>query len=108
MRKPDEHIRTTLDAAFDGESLLPLSGIYILAYMGKTVYVGQSVDIPGRLLHHCARGNLLIDAWLYGMRFDYANIRLDILASSDQLWLKEAEAVCIQYFKPLLNTQLNT
>jgi hypothetical protein len=103
MRKPDEHIRTTLAAAFDGETELPYSGVYILAYMGKIVYVGRSVDLPDRLRCHCARGNQLIDAWLYGMRFDYQNIRLDILASVDPVWLKEVEDVCIKHFKPLLN-----
>ena len=110
-----ELTRTTLDKAFDEETLLPISGIYILAYMGNVIYVGQAADISDRMRQHCTglvAHPLPVDAWIRQMQFDYQNIRLDILETppmaEDRFWLNETEAACIRQFRPLMNDRLNT
>jgi len=116
MQKPKEFHRTTLNVAFDEHTVLPLSGIYILAYMGEVVYVGKAMDISARLRSHCViqarKRQQLIDGWLWNMVWDYGNVRLDILETPDecdeQQWLRATEAACIRQFRPLLNVRLNT
>ena len=111
MQKPKEFHRYTLNVAFDEHTVQPVSGIYILAYMGTIIYVGQSADIPYRLLHHCSRGRQRIDAWLRNMAWDYGNVRLDILETphgcNEKSWLNNTENACIKQVSPLLNVQLN-
>ena len=109
-----ELTRTTLDKAFDEETLLPSSGVYILAYMGNVVYVGRAVSISDRLRQHCTglvSQPLPIDGWIRQMQFDYQNIRLDILEvppmAEGPSWLSETEAACIRQFRPLMNDRLN-
>jgi len=110
-----ELTRTTIDKAFDKEALLPNSGIYILAYMGKVIYVGKATRVAERLRSHCATvatKNLAVDDWLQMMEWDYVNVRLDILevpsnVTDEFSWLKETEAACIHKFSPLMNDQLN-
>ncbi len=111
MRKPKEIYRTTLDKCFDGETALPISGIYIIAYMGKVLYVGKAYDFSHRFRWHLRVGDYQLDNWLRGMVFDFQNIRLDLLIAPDNVdyerWIREVEAMAITKFKPLFNNLLN-
>ena len=105
MDKYKSLTRTTIAECAD----LPHSGIYIIAYMGRVVYVGKSVLIGDRLGQHITnRAFELLGHWLDLMRFDWANIRLDALETPDdcdeEVWNKEAEALLIRRFNPLFNT----
>lgn len=112
MKSPKEYHRTTLACAFDGRTLLPHSGIYVLAYMGQILYVGKAEDVVDRFRLHCLHGRpLRVDGWLREMAWDYDNVRLDILETPDDVieshWLANTEAACIRRFSPLFNTQLS-
>lgn len=104
-------VRTTLDKI--GEVILPTPAVYILAYMGKIVYVGKAENsVEQRLSSHrtCAqRPSESLGKWII-KNADHSNIRLDILSAPDGApfnWAREMEAKCIRRFRPLLNTQLN-
>lgn len=105
-------IRTTMDKF--GIDILPNAGIYILAYMGRIVYVGRTIDsIEHRLRIHvysAEKKEEQLGRWLI-INADHENIRLDCLDIPDDVddmgWLKEVEEKCIKVFKPLFNSQLN-
>jgi len=106
MQQPQSYTRLMLANAFDGKTPLPITGVYILAYIGK------AADVAQRLYAHCSlqhRRLLPVDVWLANMH--YHNIRLDILEcpfDTDNIaWNTATEAACIRHFRPLLNTQLN-
>jgi hypothetical protein len=88
---------------------LPFSGIYIIAYMGKILYVGKaSVDVLGRISNHQSQFTK-IGVWLLKSKGDWENVRLDVLEQPDdanKTWLKDAEALLIRKFNPLFNTNL--
>ena len=100
--------RTTFNRAF--EEALPHSGIYIIAYLGKILYVGKAeVSVIARLNQHIKHLNTRIGVWLYGMELDWQNIRLDIIeppAYEGHYWLSRAEMACIKQFSPLFNKDL--
>ena len=107
IASPKEIIRTTVDEL--GNLGEPESGIYILAYVGKVIYVGKaSAGINARLRQHIVTHSL-VGQWLDTNK-DWANIRLDILVPPDnqdeKAWLRRAEVACINQFSPLLNSQL--
>ncbi len=110
MKNPIKH-RLTLDKAFDECTLLPYSGVYILAYMGKVIYVGKAENVSHRLYQHYTTPTLDVDDWLCGMVWDLDNIRLDILETPDDVdeayWLRETEAACINTFNPVMNMTLS-
>lgn len=107
MISPKERIRITL-----ADEIPEISGIYILAYMGKIIYIGKSEDnVALRLAGHKYNAiNELLGAWMIRCN-DELNTRLDILTPPDNSfvskWLRDAEAACILKFKPLLNEQFN-
>lgn len=99
--------RTTIAECAD----LPHSGIYIIAYMGRIVYIGKAVDVGRRLAGHITgRANEMLGNWLDAMRFDWPNIRLDVLETPDdadgQAWNSDAERALIRRFNPLFNKAL--
>ena len=96
--------RTVLSETAD----LPMCGIYILAYMGRVVYVGKATSgIAQRLEQHIEnRLYELLGYWMYMLQMDWVNIRLDVLEAPDDgtdYWLREAEARLIRRFNPLFN-----
>ncbi len=102
--------RTTFDQI--SEIILPASGIYIVAYMGKIIYVGKSKNLTHRIPAHiysADRNYEYLGRWLLINR-DHENIRIDILGTphdvvDEDVWLKKTEARCVQQFRPLFNTQ---
>lgn len=108
LSKPKDKHRTTM-AETDN---LPHVGIYVLAYMGKIVYVGKAEEsVIARLEQHCRNCNKeSLGNWLINLRDDWCNIRLDVLEPPDNgdthSWLVSAEAALIRKFKPLFNVQL--
>ena len=88
---------------------VPAVGVYVIAYMGKILYIGKSnQSINDRIISHIYKGDRL-GFWLRCMQFDWHNIRLDILEmpdDEDAYWLGEVENRMIRYFNPLFNTQL--
>lgn len=106
MQKYKSLHRTTLDKTDD----LPLYGIYVLAYMGKIVYIGQTTKGIGDRLSEHVRANDLVGEWIHKLIPDWANVRLDVLEPPDEgarYWLNEAEAAMINYFTPLFNELCN-
>ncbi len=105
---PKEIIRLTL-----ADKIPDVPGVYILAYLGRIVYVGKSEsDVKHRLDSHKTNAlaeNERLGKWMIFCS-DWENIRLDILTPPDEVdmkwWLKTAEATCIRRFVPLLNQQL--
>ena len=105
-------IRTTFDRV--GEVVLPHAGIYILAYLGKVIYVGiASESVGNRLLNHVYRAmhdGENLGKWLI-KNADHTNIRLDIIEAprgvDTRSWLKSYEAKLIRRFQPLFNVQCN-
>lgn len=99
--------RTTFDKMGNG---LPYSGIYIIAYLGKVMYIGKaSEDVYLRIVSHILYAPDNIGHWLTGMKFDWHNILLDVLETPDNSpdnWLKEAEAALIRRFNPVFNIHL--
>ena len=96
-------IRTTLDKT-DG---LPYSGIYIIAYLGKILYVGKTIDsVSVRLYQHWInRGKEDLGSWMDNIRQDWHNVRLDVLEAPDvenfDYWLRQVENLLIKKFNPL-------
>ena len=89
---------------------LPPAGLYVLAYMGKVVYVGKAeYGVGKRINQHVDRMDR-IGMWLANMRLEWANIRLDVLEAPDadtERWLVSAESALIRRFRPLFNETLN-
>ena len=108
LMRPKEMIRITL-----ADEIPNVPGIYILAYLGRIVYVGKSEsDVQHRLDTHKSSALMpgeLLGKWMIRCS-DWENIRLDILVPPDcvdmKWWLKTAESTCIRKFIPLLNQQL--
>ena len=86
---------------------MPVAGVYVLAYMGKVLYVGRSVDVADRMRQHLtpAVGRLLVDWWLQGVgQLDAENVRLDVLeAPASDGWMPRAEGALIAQLRPLFN-----
>lgn len=108
MDKYKTKTRTTLNKTDD----LPHAGVYILAYMGKVVYVGKAeTSVTHRLEQHWFnRGAEALGAWMDKLRDDWCNIRLDVLEPPDNVdergWLKATESALVRQFKPLFNSYL--
>jgi hypothetical protein len=88
---------------------LPHVGIYIIAYLGKVIYIGKASDsVMGRLEAHINRPTP-IGVWLRCVDDRY-NIRLDVLEAPDVIeveqWLDKSESALIRRFKPLFNIAL--
>lgn len=104
--KLGELIRTTV-----ADKLLHVEyGVYILAYLGHVVYVGQTRrGVAERIRGHITDENSLLGEWLTLNR-DWHNIRLDILVPPNEgdgrVWLRNTEVACINEFNPLLNSQI--
>lgn len=101
-------IRTTMSELPNIQECI---GIYIVAYMGKIVYVGKAeYNIPSRLVGHFTNAlNEPFGAWLRMIEPDWQNVRLDVLTLPDEVgdwWLREAENTLIRKFNPLFNEQL--
>jgi len=109
LTKPSNIYRTTLDQALF-ENVLPYVGIYVMAYMGKILYVGKAEDgIKDRLTNHISMNKSLIGIWLKSMEADWHNVRLDVLEPldcEDRRWLVQAEMALVQRFVPLFNEKL--
>jgi hypothetical protein len=98
-------IRTTLDEKLPAVEY----GVYILAYLGRIVYVGKTRrGVQERIRGHITDPDSLLGEWLTLNR-DWPNIRIDILVPPDtedaRIWLKETEVACINRFNPLMNSQ---
>lgn len=105
MQAPSEIVRTTIDQV--GIQSLPRAGVYVIAYLGRVVYVGMTSSSVGeRLRQHCYLAEPSdLGEWLGRVR-DWENIRLDVLVPPEGVgrkWLKSAERACIRQFTPLLN-----
>lgn len=100
--------RTTLRELKD----VPFSGVYIVAYMGRVLYIGQSDnDVVSRLKHHLYRRDTeLLGGWMYKVRDDWHNVRVDVLETPDDVnskdWLQKVESVLVRKFTPLFNDAL--
>lgn len=100
--------RTTLDKTND----LPNEGVYVIAYLGKVMYVGKTEDSVSHRLygHWLMRSSDALGLWMDKLKADWHNIRLDVLEPPDGIdiryWLRKCEAECIRKFSPLFNTQL--
>lgn len=110
MKKYKSITRTTLEHI--GESPLPHAGVYIIAYMGRILYVGKSNDsVIRRLSSHLERADIDdIGGWMYKNRYDWHNTRIDVLEAPDNIdinfWLREVENALVKKFSPLFNVQL--
>lgn len=96
---------TTMDDTCD----MPHSGVYIIAYMGKVVYVGISASgVANRIEQHIG-ANDSIGRWLRAMQWDWHNVRVDALCipdDADRRWLREAEAALVRRHAPVFNAVL--
>jgi len=99
--------RTTLDNL----DYLPNLGVYIMAYLGRVLYVGKSNCVHNRIIQHMKYIETEIDHYLWKISSDYINVRLDVLECPDdadgEAWIKETEAQLINRFKPVFNVMLN-
>lgn len=104
IEKPKELVRTTIGETGLGD--LPMSGVYIVAYLKKIIYVGKAQDVSDRLRSHIHGAHRsLFGAWLR-LNEDWENIRLDVLVQPDEahkFWLGIVEKACIKKFNPLFN-----
>ena len=107
LKSPRSRTRTNLKEIFDLGEIH--SGIYVVAYLGKVVYVGKAeVGVQPRLRQHICRagvGNETLGDWMI-KNMDHANIRVDVLEGSGRRWLEAAEHALIQRFSPLLNVKV--
>src|SRR3990167_10511336 len=110
IQRPGMRWRGTL--ADIGSGRIPISGVYILAYMRTIVYVGRANEVEARMVNHMrpAAGKLLVDQWLQTVAAaDMVNVRMDVLeppAEADDAWMRTTEEACIRQFRPLLNVAL--
>lgn len=87
-------------------------GVYIVAYMGRVIYVGMAKSIGSRIRGHATdawKDAEHLGKWLL-LNHDHVNIRLDALVQpdgADKSWRRQAEAQCIRKFSPLFNNLLN-
>lgn len=103
---PKKIIRTTL-----ADRIPDAVGVYIIAYLGKILYVGKAEhSVNDRINNH--RNNALkeqLGSWMIRCD-DWPNIRLDVLVAPDlvdlRTWTKLVEAACIRKFSPLFNIAL--
>lgn len=110
MEKYKSLTRTTLHDLDD----IPHAGVYIIAYMGKILYVGKSNDsIIRRLRNHLEQADTeILGGWMYKIKMDWHNVRIDILEPPDNesvnvdLWLRNLEAALVRKFNPLFNIHL--
>lgn len=91
---------------------LPHSGVYIIAYLGRIIYIGKAIEVGDRLRQHATPAGHMVDFdnWFQVVALsDPQNVRLDILENpnGNSYWNTRAESACIQYFRPLLNVQIN-
>ena len=107
IKKPKSIYRTTLDQVDNGK--IPHAGIYVIAYLGKVMYIGKAErSVEDRINTHC-RQFTPIGLWLKQAEFDWSNIRVDILEVPDyenRYWLQQAEAALVRKFNPVFNEQL--
>lgn len=102
--------RTTI-AELENTSI-PNTGIYLVTYMKKIVYIGKSnTSISDRLRSHLTnRAFEPFGNWLNNIRFDWANVRLDVLEPPDdmeiEIWLRDVESALVRRHKPLFNSSL--
>lgn len=100
-------VRTTLREL----SAVPCVGVYVIAYLGKILYVGQSVDVGVRLVQHLRAAEWDdIGGWMFKVQDDWHNVRLDVLEPPDEVdqlgWLTKVEGALVREFSPLFNTCL--
>ena len=106
--------KTLTRTTFHEMDALPHYGVYIIAYMGRVLYVGKAADsVMGRLRSHLLeRDTELLGGWMYKIRDDWHNVRLDVIEPPDtgdvDAWLRNAEKELIQHHRPLFNIQLMT
>jgi hypothetical protein len=107
MKKYKQLHRTTLDKMGDG---LPYSGIYVIAYLGKVLYIGKAEEsVYARLKGHIYYRPDRVGRYLQNIEFDWENVLLDVLEPPDDApanWIREAENVLIKRFQPIFNDQL--
>lgn len=108
MLKYKSLTRTTISGLED----TPYAGVYILAYMGKILYVGKSnYGVVERIKSHINNADHDdVGGWLWKVKSDWHNVRLDILEAPDDIeidyWLRYVESEMVRKFKPLFNEQL--
>lgn len=91
---------------------LPNCGVYILAYMGRIVYVGKTnYNVSARLVNHWTnRAQELLGNWMDKLKLDWDNVALDVLEPPDDVdgdyWLRQAEAALIKRLNPLFNDKM--
>jgi excinuclease UvrABC nuclease subunit len=92
------------------DQLPDVSGVYILAYMGKVLYVGKAKHIPDRIRCHFTNAHKeVLGSWIRTYDNDWHNIRLDVLEApfvGDEMWMTSAENALVKIFNPLFNTHL--
>ena len=97
--------RTTIDQV----SEIGVSGVYVIAYMGRIMYVGKTTNnISKRLCEHIYTPSDL-GSWLFSVIDDWRNVRIDIIEPKDHddsQWLSKSENACIKRFAPKFNKQL--
>jgi len=99
MDRPAEIHRTTLDALDD----VPHAGVYVIAYLGRVLYVGKAEDsVAGRLASHMYNSDA-IGEWMRSVD-DWPNVRLDVLTPPYDGWIAPVEEALIRKFTPLFNT----
>ena len=105
MQKYKTLTRTTLSELDD----LPHAGVYVIAYLGKVLYVGKaSESVHGRLHNHMYKPSR-IGVWMRNAQDDWCNVRLDVLEQPDSAgveWLDAAELALIRHHAPLFNDAL--
>lgn len=105
LRPPKRIHRTTIYDLLNDDP--EITGVYIIAYLGKIIYVGRSADVTKRLTEHYLQRSKF-GGWMANIYMDWINVRVDILEpdiSSDEIWMKNAERACIRKFRPLINSQ---
>jgi hypothetical protein len=110
MDKYKSLTRTTLHEAMN-DGVLPHAGIYIVAYLGRILYVGKAEgSVAHRLTgHFLSREFDLLGVWMDRVQQDWHNVRLDVLEPPDsdwRYWLQSAESALVRRFVPLFNEQL--
>ncbi len=87
---------------------LPHAGVYVIAYMGRVVYVGKaSLSVSERLVSHITQVSA-VGAWMRRIQDDWGNVRLDVLEAPDSgdAWINKVEEALIKKFRPVFNDAL--